>query len=219
MSSRPTLVIGNKNYSSWSFRPWLALTQAGIDFDEIVIPLDLEDTQARIRDYSHAGRVPVLIDGDVTIWESVAILEYADERWPDVALWPEDTQARGVARAVSAEMHAGFQALRSGCPMNMRRVNPPRDRGAAVDADVARVTEIWRDCRARYGVGGPFLFGRFSNADAMFAPVVSRFVTYSIDVDPVSRAYMDAIQALGAYRAWKDAAAEEPWTIEREEVA
>ena len=219
MSPRPVLVIGNKTYSSWSFRPWLALTQAGIDFEEVVIPLDLADTQARIREYSHAGRVPILIDGDVTIWESVAILEYAHERWPDAALWPEDPQVRGVARAVSAEMHAGFQALRSGCPMNMRRVNPPRDRGAAVDADVARVTEIWRDCRARHGVGGPFLFGRFSNADAMYAPVVSRFVTYSIEVDPVSRAYMDAIQALGAYRAWKDDAAEEPWTIDREEVA
>lgn len=219
MSSRPTLVIGNKTYSSWSFRPWLALTQAGIDFEEVVIPLDLEDTQSRIREYSHSGLVPILIDGDVTIWESVAILEYANERWPDAALWPQDPQVRGVARAVSAEMHAGFQALRSGCPMNMRRVNPRRDRGDAVDADVARITEMWRDCRARYGVGGPFLFGRFSNADAMYAPVVSRFVTYSIEVDPVSRAYMDAIQALGGYRAWKDAAAEEPWTNERGEVA
>ncbi len=216
--TKPTLVIGNKTYSSWSFRPWIALRHAGIDFEEIVIPLDMPETQDAIRAHSPAGKVPVLIDNGLVVWESIAILAHISERWPEAKLLPADPDARSACRCVAAEMHAGFAALRAGCPMNMRRVNAPRDRGAAVAADVRRITDLWRDCRDRYGAGGDFLFGHFTVADAMFAPVVSRFVTYAIAVDAISATYMEAVQALPAYRAWKAAAADEPWVIDHEEV-
>ncbi|MEO1198181.1 MAG: glutathione S-transferase family protein [Pseudomonadota bacterium] len=216
--AKPTLVIGNKAYSSWSFRPWIALRHAGVDFDEIVIPLDLPETRPSILKHSPAGKVPVLIDNGLVVWESIAILAHITERWPDARLLPADKDARSVCRSVAAEMHAGFSALRKACPMNMRRVNPSRDRGVDVAEDVRRITELWCDCRETHGAGGAFLFGHFTVADAMFAPVVSRFVTYAIATDPISEAYMEAVQALPAYQDWKAAAQDEPWVIDREEV-
>jgi glutathione S-transferase len=214
-----TLVIGNKNYSSWSMRPWLALKACGITFDEVVIPLygSVADKQ-RILDVSKAGKVPVLVDGEITVWDSLAILEYAAERWPDAGVWPQDPAARALARSISAEMHSGFQALRKACPMNLGRKFGERDRGPDVAADAARIQAIWRDARDRFGAGGPFLFGGFSGADAMYAPVVTRLDTYAIPVDPVSRAYMDAVLALPAFGAWRDAALRESWTVAHDEV-
>ena len=154
----------------------------------------------------------------VTVWESIAIMDHVGETYEDAEVWPRDPHARAVARSVAAEMHASFRALRSACPMNLGKRFAQRDRGEAVVRDVARVPEIWRDARGRFGAGGPFLFGDFSAADAMYAPVVTRFDTYSIPVGPVSRAYMDTILALPAFREWRDAALREPWTIPQDEV-
>ncbi len=163
----PTLVIANKCYSSWSLRPWLLMKQLGLAFDEVLIPLDQPDTKAEILKHSPAGKVPILIDGDVTVWESLAIMDHVGEAHEDAAVWPRDPPARAMARSIAAEMHAGFQALRSACPMNLGKRYAPRDRGEAVAQDVARVTAIWREARGRFGAGGPFLFGAFSAADAM----------------------------------------------------
>jgi glutathione S-transferase len=215
---RPNLVIGNKNYSSWSMRPWFAMSVAGIDFTEEVIALDQPDTKARIAAHGPAGRVPVLRHGDLTVWESLAILEYLAEAWPEAGLWPESTGARATARAVSSEMHAGFQALRQHCPMNMRRARRAIELAPAVKADVGRIEEIWRACRQAHGRDGPFLFGRFTNADAMFAPVVNRFETYAVPVSAATRAYMEAVMALPAWQAWKQAAETESWVIPADEV-
>lgn len=214
----PTLVIANKVYSSWSLRPWIMLKQAGIDFDETLIPLDHLDTRSRILAHSPAGRVPVLIDDDLTVWDSLAILEYIADRWPEAGVWPAEMGARAKARSISAEMHSGFQALRRACPMNLGRKFGEQDRGADVAADVARIGAIWRNTRARYGADGPFLFGAFSGADAMYAPVVTRLETYSIAMDPVSRAYMDAVMGLPAFQAWRDAALQESWVVLHDEA-
>lgn len=214
----PTLVIANKLYSSWSLRPWLLLRQLGIAFDELVIPLDHPDTAARIREHSPAGRVPVLIDGEVTVWDSLAITEYAAERWPDLGIWPQDRAARALARSLASEMHSGFPALRSACPMNLGRRYAARDRGEAVARDVARIEAAWVDARARFGAGGSFLFGRFSGADSMFAPVVTRLDTYGFAVAPETRTYMDAVLALPSFREWRSAALAEPWTVAADEV-
>ncbi len=170
-----TLVIGNKNYSSWSLRPWLAMKMAGVTFEEIVIPLRRPDTAAAIARHSPAGKVPVLKHGARVVWESIAILEYLAEMLPNERLWPADVAARAHARAVSAEMHAGFQALRSHMPMNVRASKAGRGMNGDVGKDIARINAIWRDCRGQFGSEGPFLFGRFCNADAMWAPVVTRF--------------------------------------------
>jgi glutathione S-transferase len=213
-----TLVIANKCYSSWSLRPWLLLKQAGIAFDEIVVPLGQPDTSARIREHSPAGRVPVLIDGAITVWDSLAITEYAAERWPDTQVWPGQREARALARSLAAEMHSGFQALRNACPMNLGKRFAAKDRGEAVARDVARIDGLWQDARARFGQGGPFLFGAFSAADAMYAPVVTRFDTYSVAVSPASRTYMDAILGLPAFQAWRAAALQEPWFYKEDEV-
>ena len=214
----PTLVIANKCYSSWSLRPWLLMKQLGLAFDEVLIPLHRPDTKAEILKHSPAGKVPILVEGDITVWESIAIMDHVGEAYEDVAVWPRDPQARAMARSVSAEMHAGFQALRSACPMNLGKRYAPRDCGEAVARDVARITEIWREARGRFGAGGPFLFGDFSAADAMYAPVVTRFDTYAIAVDPVSRVYMDTILALPSFQEWREAALREPWTIAHDEV-
>ena len=209
------LVIGNKCYSSWSMRPWILLTELGIPFEEVQIPLDLPTTRAEIAKWTPAGRVPVLVDGDVTVWESLAIMEYAAEK--DPRAWPSDPKARALARAISSEMHAGFLALRKNLPMNFgKRFTYLRDR--TVDADVDRITALWRDARARFGKGGPFLFGSFTAADAMYAPVVSRFVTYSVPVDAEARAYMDAVVETVSYRRWREGALAEPWVIAGDEV-
>jgi glutathione S-transferase len=211
------LILGNKNYSSWSLRPWIAMRHAGLDFEEEVIPLYEPGSRERILRYSPTGKVPVLIDGDMTVWESLAILDHLAERFPKTQLWPDDPQARAHARAISAEMHAGFGPLRRHCPMNMRRTRK-RDLTAEVDADVTRISEIWTDCRARFGEGGPFLFGRFSAADAMYAPVVSRFASYEIGVGAACEAYMAAMIALPAWQEWRAAGIAEPWVMPGNEM-
>src|SRR3954468_19059106 len=171
------LVIGNKNYSSWSLRPWIALKTLGFEFEERRIPLYGAGSKAAILEHSPAGKVPILIDGAITVWDSLAIIEYLAERFPEAGLWPADAAVRAHARSVSAEMHSGFQALRNECPMNLHRPVRPVALSADAKANIARVEEIWRECRARYGAGGPFLFGRFGGVDAMFAPVVTRLHT------------------------------------------
>ncbi len=205
-----TLVIGSKNYSSWSLRAWLGLRAQGIPFEEILIPLDTHGTAERIRAQSAAGLVPVLKDGPVTVWESLAILEYAAERFPEKDLWPVDREARALARSVSHEMHAGFAALRETCTMNCRRRYDSFGLDADTRSDVARIVDIWALCRSKYGTGGAFLFGAFSNADAMYAPVESRFVTYGVELDAGARAYTDAVMAHPAMQEWLAAGEDEP---------
>ena len=213
-----TLVIGNKNYSSWSLRAWIAMRAAGIPFEEIVISLGADDFKERVLRVAPSGKVPALIDGDQHIWESIAILEHLAERFPQAGLWPSDARARTHARAVAAEMHAGFAPLRSHCPMNMRRPPKKRELPPDVQANAQRIDALWSDCRARYGSEGPFLFGAFCAADAMYAPVVSRFATYEIEVGTASRAYMAAVTALPAYVEWAAAGAAEPWVLPEDEV-
>ena len=207
------LAIANKRYSSWSMRPWLVLKAFGIAFEETVIPLREPDTASRIAAFSPAGRVPVLVDGDVTVWDSLAIIEYLAERFPSHAIWPADAKARAHARAIAAEMHSGFQSLRSKCSMNLGAVHPPRDRGADVVAETARVEALWAEARTRFGGGGAFLFGAFSAADAMYAPVVTRFDSYSIPVRPETRAYMETVKAHPAFVEWRAGALAETWRI------
>jgi glutathione S-transferase len=212
------LLIGNKNYSSWSMRPWIAMKVAGIAFDEQVIPLDTEEFKDRVRKISGSGKVPALADGDIHVWESLAILEYLAEKFPHAGLWPADPAARAHARAVVAEMHAGFTPMRGQLPMNMRRPARPRELTPEVAANVRRIEAIWSDCRARFGRGGAFLFGPFGAADAMYAPVVSRFHTYQVGVGPVARAYMEAVRALPAWAEWHAAAVQETWVLPQDEV-
>lgn len=194
------LVIGNKNYSSWSLRAWLAMKVAGIEFAEHRIALYEPQAKAAILAFSPAGKVPCLIDADLHVWDSLAICEYLAEKRP--GLWPDDPSARALARSVSAEMHSGFAHLRQNMCMNIRRSHPGKGRTPEVLAEIARIVELWSDCRARHGAGGPFLFGRFSIADAMYAPVVLRFRTYAVELPPVCRAYADAVLALPAMRDW-----------------
>jgi glutathione S-transferase len=212
------LVIGNKNYSSWSMRPWFALKAAKIPFDETVISLNAPDFKQRLGKMSGTGKVPVLIDGDIHVWESLAILEHVAERYPAAGLWPADAAARAHARAIASEMHAGFVPLRRHLPMNMWRPVERRHLTAQAAANVRRIDAMWSDCRARFGAGGPFLFGAFSAADAMYAPVVSRFHTYAVEVGAASRAYMEAIMALPAWTEWSAAALKEEWVLAEDEV-
>lgn len=214
-----TLVIGNKNYSSWSMRPWFALKAAGIPFSEIVVPIYRPESKAKLLGFSPSGKVPVLIDGDVTIWDSLAIIEYVAELHPEAGLWPQDRASRALARAVAAEMHSGFTALRGECGMNIHRPARARPLSEEARANIMRIQDLWGECRTRYGHHGPFLFGAIGAADAMYAPVVWRFVTYAVDVTPVVRAYMEAMQAVPAWQEWKDAALSEQWIIERFETA
>ncbi|RDJ27143.1 glutathione S-transferase family protein [Bosea caraganae] len=216
------LLIGNKCYSSWSLRAWLLLAAKEISFEEVLVLLD----EPGFKDAVHAhapqsgGTVPTLVDGDVAVWETLAIVEYLHERFPERGIWPSDAAARAHARAVSSEMHASFQALRGACPMNLGKRYATRDRGADVTANVTRISAIWGEARRRFGeaAGGPFLYGEFSAADAMFAPVVARLDTYAIPVDGVSAAYMRAVLGLPAYRQWLDAALKESWIVEHDEV-
>jgi glutathione S-transferase len=210
------LVIGNKNYSSWSMRPWLALRATGIAFDEVFIPLytGAADKQ-RILGFSPAGKVPVLIDGDINVWDSLAIIEYAAEQFLEANLWPSDPARRAHARSISAEMHSGFQALRTECGMNLHRPVRAKTLSDAARADIARIQQIWSECRQRYAAFGPFLFGAFSAADAMYAPVVHRFRSYAIEVAPELRDYVEAMTALPAFREWTDAALAETLVIEK----
>jgi|SRR5579883_3196731 glutathione S-transferase len=210
MSAALTLVIGSKNYSSWSLRAWLLLRQFGVPFTEIKLPLDTPEFYARIGQYTPAGRVPVLHDGDIRVWDSLAIAEYVNERFLDGRGWPAARAARAEARSISAEMHAGFVALREALPLNCRRRAPHAPLADAATRDVARVRTIWREARRRFGEGGPFLFGGFGIADAMYAPVVLRFASYDVAVGEGERAYMDAILALAPLREWLAEAATEP---------
>jgi glutathione S-transferase len=209
------LIIGNKNYSSWSFRPWIAMKAVGITFEERVVSLSDPEFKQTIAAVSRNGKVPALDDDGVHVWESLAVLEYLAEKFPQAGLWPADARARAHARALAAEMHGGFAALRNECPMNFWRPVKRRELTADALADVARIDAMWSECRARYG--GPFLFGRFGAADAMYAPVVSRFHTYAVEVGEGSRAYMDAVMALPAWREWKEAALKEPWILPYDE--
>jgi glutathione S-transferase len=213
-----TLVIGNKNYSSWSMRPWIAMKVAGIKFDEVVISLDAPDFKERVSKISGSGKVPALDDGGVHVWESLAILEYLAEKFPQAGLWPADLVARAHARAIASEMHAGFLPLRRACPMNVWRPVKERALDEPVLANVRRIDAMWTDCRTRFGAGGPFLFGSFGAADAMYAPVVSRFHTYGIPAGAAARAYMAAIMALPAWQEWRAAALKEPWVLPEDEV-
>jgi glutathione S-transferase len=211
------LIIGNKNYSSWSLRPWLAMKVAGIAFDEQVIPLYEPGSREQMLKYSPAGKVPVLTDGETRIWESLAILEYLADKFPKAGLWPADAPARGHARAVASEMHAGFQALRKNCPMNLWLPAKKRPQPDDVMDNVRRIDALWSDCRSRFGQGGPFLFGPFGAADAMYAPVASRLHTYGIAVSAVSRGYIDAVLALPAFAEWRAAGLQEPWVMQGNE--
>lgn len=203
------LVIGNKNYSSWSLRPWLVLAQAGIPFEEVSVRLLSEGFADEIRRYSAAGKVPVLIDGEIVVWDSLAIVEYLAERFPEHRLWPADPAARAYARSACAEMHSGFGALRSHLPMNVTALLPGMGWNVAVQRDVDRIAQLWTDARKRFGGGGPFLFGEFSIADAYYAPVVSRFATYGVHLPEVAKAYADHILALPSLQRWIAAAREE----------
>jgi glutathione S-transferase len=212
-----TLVIGNRNYSSWSLRGWLMAKIADIDFDEIVVPLDRPETQAAIAKHSPSGRVPVLLHGDVAVWESLAIAEYLNDIRPDAGLWPASMAARAHARAVSAEMHAGFAELRTNMPMDIRASRPRIGMTPDVRTDIDRITGLWRDCRQRFAATAPrddgFLFGPISTADAMYAPVVTRFRTYGVKLDADADAYCNTVLAHPAMVEWTEAAKREPWSI------
>lgn len=207
------LAIANKLYSSWSLRPWLLMRAFGIPFEETVIPLREADSKARILEQSPSGKVPVLIDGDVRVWESLAIVEYLAEKFPSHAIWPKDATARAHARAISNEMHGGFMSLRHACPMNLGKRFKTPELSEDLKSNVSRIDDIWRGTRKDYSGGRPFLFGALTAADAMYAPVVTRLDTYQIPVAADTRTYMDTVLAHPAFLGWKRAALAEPWTI------
>jgi glutathione S-transferase len=212
------LIVGNKNYSSWSLRGFLAARLAGIDFDEHLVRLSEPGSRSALLAHSPAGKVPVLKHGRRVIWDSLAIVEYLAEQRPDAGLWPADADARALARSIAAEMHGGFGALRRQMPMNLRKSLPGKGQGPGVERDIARIGAIWRDCRTGFGADGPFLFGAASAADAMYAPVATRIRTYGVALDPVGEAYVEAIYAWPAFGEWRAAALEEPWIIAEDEV-
>jgi glutathione S-transferase len=208
------LFIGNKNYSSWSLRPWIALKHKDIPFRETLVPFDFENGNPEFAAFSPTGKVPVLKDGSLTVWDSLAILEYLADCFPDKGLWPQDKAQRAWARSISAEMHSGFSALRSECSMNMQRPAAPKPVSEAVKNDVTRIVTIWKECLE--ASGGPFLFGDFTIADAMYAPVVSRLETYRLSHDPVVRKYSEAMTATPAWKIWEEAALRETWVVDTE---
>jgi glutathione S-transferase len=209
-----SLVIGNKAYSSWSLRAWIALKQVGLGFEEILVPLDRPESAAALRAHSPSGRVPCLAHGLFRVWDSLAIIETVAEAPIGAALWPRDRALRAHARAIAAEMHSGFANLRRHLPMDLKRKPEPRAYPEEVAAEIARIEAIWAECLAAKPTGGPFLFGAFSAADAMFAPVATRFRTYAVPVSAASRAYCDAIFAHPPMQEWVAAALDEPWVIE-----
>ncbi len=216
------LIIGNKNYSSWSLRGWLAAKQSGLHFEELTVHIDGDDWQAMKAQqgefHPSAGKVPVLWDGEVVVWDSMAILEYLSDKVGRDRFWPKEDDARGMARAMVAEMHSSYLALRRACPMNIRgRIGIELD--DPVKADIVRILGLWAEARARFGKGGPFLFGTFGAADIFYAPVVCRFVTYGINVPGFAQAYMQAVWEHDWMQAWIDAAMAEEWTISQFEVA
>ena len=213
----PTLVIGNKNYSSWSMRGWLLLRGFDIDFDEVQLKFHTREWQQNIGRWSPSGLVPVLwLDGE-PVWDTFALAETVAERWPEKQVWPRDARARALARSISAEMHAGFRALRQAMPMNIRGSYPGRGLGPEVATDIDRIVASWTMCRERFGQGGALLFGALTAADAFYAPVATRFVTYGVELPPVARRYVDAVLALPAVREWSAAARAEPEVIAAEE--
>jgi glutathione S-transferase len=212
--ARYRLVIGDKNLSSWSLRPWLVLKRLSIPFDEVTIKLRQAESKTQILAYSPAGKVPTLIDGDLVVWDSLAIIEYLADQHPDLEIWPRAPRARALARSISAEMHSGFQALREHCPMNFHARTPQADPPEPVAANITRIVALWRDARQRFGSEGPFLFSRFSAADAMYAPVASRFRTYVPDLarygdDGTAAAYVDALFATPEMAEWGEGARRE----------
>lgn len=209
--SEYVLYHGNKNYSSWSMRAWLALKASGVDFDEVAFHLGEADVRDRIREHSPTGRVPALRHGNLTIWDSLAIGEYLAEQAPDAGLWPTRGDARAVARSVCAEMHSSFQALRTHMPFNVRRSSPGKGRAPGVGEDIERIVRIWNDCRTSYGENGAFLFGGYCLADVFFAPVVGRFNTYAVELDDVSKSYASSIREHPDVKDWVKAADEEDW--------
>lgn len=211
-----TLVIGNKNYSSWSLRPWMLMKRLGVAFDEVMVALDRPTTREDIEKFSPSGRVPVLRQGDLCVWDSLAICEYLAELTGKG--WPEKPEVRAVARSVCAEMHSGFTNLRSLWPMNARARNRRTAMTAALEADIDRIDQIWNDCRARFGAGGPWLFGEYSIADAMYAPVVLRFNTYGAGISQTARWYMASVLEDGALQEWLQGAKHETWTNPASEV-
>lgn len=210
------LYVGNKNYSSWSFRPWIAMEAAGIAFTDKVVPFDFDAGNPEFHKISPTGRVPVLHHGDVRVWESLAIIEYAAELFPEAPIWPNDPARRAEARSISMEMLCGFRALRGACPMNMRRERRAIDLPEGVMDDVVRISTIWKDALARSG--GPFLFGAFSAADAMYAPVVNRFDVYKLTDEAEVRAYMERMQTHPAWLKWREAALAETWIVPEDEA-
>jgi glutathione S-transferase len=209
-----TLVIGDKNLSSWSLRPWLAMRQCGIPFAEECIRLRQPDSKAEILRHSPSGKVPALKTRTGVVWDSLAILDYLAERHPEHRLWPQDEEARAAARSISAEMHAGFATLRNDMPMDLLSRLPSPPLSAALEADIRRIAAIWKDTRARFGEDGPFLFGAFTNADAMYAPVATRFRTYGVDLarfgdDGTGAAYAETVLALPAMAEWTEGAKDE----------
>ncbi len=207
------LVVADKNYSSWSMRPAVLMRALDIAHEEVLIRLAQDDTAARIKAVSPSGRVPCLIDGALQVWDSLAIIETLAERFPGRGVWPADAAARAHARSVSAEMHSGFSALRSSMPMNIRKRYPGQGHSPECDADIARIVELWSDCLARYD--GPFLFGAFCAADAMYAPVVMRFVTYAVALPVACQAYVEAVVAHAAVAGWIAQAHADPVAIAR----
>src|SRR5258707_9430160 len=217
-----TLVIGNKTYSSWSLRGWLMVRIAGIEFEELVKPLDLPETQPEIRKHSPSGRLPVLLHRGLAVWESLAIGEYLNDLKPEAGLWPAARAARAHARSISCEILAGFAELRANMPMNIRASYPGRGLTSAVRADIERITGLWRDCRKRFAGAAPkddgFLFGAIGAADAMFAPVVTRLRTFGVPLDSDAEAYCTAVMAYAPMKEWVDAAKNEPWLIASAEL-
>ena len=213
-----TLVIGNKNYSSWSLRPWVLLKYFSIPFEEILVPLRQGNYKTELLKYSPTGKAPTLIHGAVKIWESLAICEYLADIFPELKMWPEKLEDRALARSISAEIHAGFSALRTQMPMNLRSFYPGKGRSEDVDNDIYRILEIWDGCRQKFKNDGPFLFGSFTIADAMFLPVVTRFKTYGVTLSGLSSDYSNTILNLSAYREWQEEGIKEPWIIKASEI-
>ncbi len=209
------LIIGNKNYSSWSLRGWLITKRAGIPFDEEVLPLYQQGTAEKKAVLSPAGLVPVLHDDGLAIWDTLAIAEYLHEEHPEARLWPADKEKRAVARAVTSQMHSGFLALRAHMPMNIRRSSPTAVRGEGVLEDIEKMTSLWSLTRSQYGEGGDFLFGEWCIADAFYTPPVFRFQTYGIALEGSAGAYAESVLAMPEVKEWAAAGIAEPWSIEQ----
>jgi glutathione S-transferase len=216
------LIIGNKNYSSWSLRGWLACKQSGLPFEEIIVPLYGEDWEQQKRQSEDlapsSGKVPILWDGEAVVWDSVAIIEYLADRVGRDRYWPKEDDARAMARSMVAEMHSSYLALRRECPMNIRRRMEDAEFGDETRADIMRILTLWAEARARFGKGGPFLFGTFGAADIIYAPVVSRFITYGVAVPGFAVTYMQSVWEHDWMQQWVNAAEAEEWVIEQAEV-